>query len=40
MTAWIMYADDKDGWLVSNLACYDDLRWLVRHYWSRERGLK
>jgi prepilin-type N-terminal cleavage/methylation domain-containing protein len=24
MTAWIMYADDNDGWLVSNLACYDD----------------
>lgn len=24
MTAWIMYADDNDGWLVSNLACYDE----------------
>ncbi|MHC4538714.1 MAG: type II secretion system protein [Planctomycetota bacterium] len=24
MTAWIMYADDYDGWLVSNLASYDN----------------
>ena len=24
LTAWIMYADDNDGRLVSNLACYDD----------------
>jgi hypothetical protein len=24
LTAWIMYADDNDGSLVSNLACYDD----------------
>jgi len=24
ITAWFMYADDNDGWLVSNLACYDD----------------
>lgn len=23
LTAWIMYADDNDGWLISNLACYD-----------------
>ncbi|NIM97388.1 MAG: prepilin-type N-terminal cleavage/methylation domain-containing protein [candidate division Zixibacteria bacterium] len=24
LTAWIMYADDNDGSLVSNMACYDD----------------
>jgi len=24
VTAWIMYADDYDGWLVSNLASYDN----------------
>ena len=24
LTAWIMYADDHNGFLVSNLACYDD----------------
>jgi prepilin-type N-terminal cleavage/methylation domain-containing protein len=24
LTAWIMYADDNNGSLVSNLACYDD----------------
>ncbi len=24
LTAWIMYSDDNDGWLVSNLACYDE----------------
>jgi prepilin-type N-terminal cleavage/methylation domain-containing protein/prepilin-type processing-associated H-X9-DG protein len=23
ITAWILYSDDNDGWLVSNLACYD-----------------
>ena len=23
LTAWMMYADDHDGWLVSNRACYD-----------------
>lgn len=23
LTAWIMYADDSDGWLASNRACYD-----------------
>ena len=40
MTAWIMYADNNDGWLVSSLAGNEDLRWLVRHYWSKEHGLK
>jgi prepilin-type N-terminal cleavage/methylation domain-containing protein/prepilin-type processing-associated H-X9-DG protein len=25
LTGWIMYADDYDGWLINNRACYDEL---------------
>ncbi len=33
LTAWIMYADDNDGSLVSNLACYDDDKDMDKTAW-------
>ncbi len=33
LTAWIMYADENDGSLVSNLACYDDDKMMDKSAW-------
>ncbi|MHC4685128.1 MAG: type II secretion system protein, partial [Planctomycetota bacterium] len=33
LTAWIMYADDNNGALVSNLACYDDDKDMDKTAW-------